>query len=666
MATERTTTDQAETGTAGLPTKFGYKPTLDGLRAVAVGAVIVFHFGGGELPGGFLGVDTFFVLSGYLITSLILVEWGRTARINLPAFWARRARRLLPALFVVLIAIGIWAMLAVSSDQLSTIRSDGLWTLFYAANWHFISSGQSYFALVSTASPLRHAWSLAIEEQFYLVWPLLTFACLRLGRGRTRPLTVLCLVGTAASVTAMGLLYTSADPNRAYYGTDTRAQALLIGALVAIYLANRAKRPSPASQNWSYAVQLVGLVGAGVCVYLFAVASDSASWMYPWGFVLFELSAASVILAMTQPVRTPLHALLSLQPIRWVGQISYGLYLWHWPVSIALSPGTTRLSGWNLVGLRVGVTFAAATLSYYLIELPIRHRTFLKGWRARVALPVGFATVASVLLVGTAGATPPPRYLVASPNQVLKTKAPPRTPSTPTASTASDGIPAPSGPVLLVGDSVADTLSSALASTAANHGVQLSAAVRPGCGVITGTPVAPDGTVVSWGKACSDATPSYEVQQAQDSHAKVIVVLSTWEDADRIVNGTLVKFDSPQADGVWFTLLDQMRTRLTSQGAKLLLVVMPPPAEFSDNGPADADAVHRMVRLAQLYERYAAARPGVGLVNLSSIVCAKGPPCPEFVDGIRLRPADGGHFQTAGAAWVAPRLYDAIAVAAEH
>ncbi len=659
MANEGATTDPAGTGIAGLPTKFGYKPTLDGLRAVAVGAVIVFHFGGGELPGGFLGVDTFFVLSGYLITSLLLVEWGRTSRVNFPAFWARRARRLLPALFVVLIAIGIWAMLAVSSDQLSTIRSDGLWTLFYGANWHFISSGQSYFALVSTASPLRHAWSLAIEEQFYLVWPLLTFACLRLGRGRTRPLTILCVVGTAASVTAMGVLYTSANPNRAYYGTDTRAQALLIGALVAIFLAHRAGRPLPR------AVQLLGFAGAAVCVYLFAVASDTASWMYPWGFLLFELSAASVILAMTQPVRTPLHELLSLRPIRWVGQISYGLYLWHWPVSIALSPGTTRLSGWNLVGLRVGVTFAAATLSYYLIELPIRHGTFLSGWKARVAVPLGFATAASVLLVGTAGATPPPRYLVASPNAVLKTKAPPRT-STPPASSTSDGIPAPPGPVLLVGDSVADTLSGALASTAASHGVQLSAAVRPGCGVITGTPVAPDGTVVAWGKACSDATSSYEVQQAQSSHARVIVVLSTWEDADRIINGKLVKFASPQADAVWFSLLDQMRARLTSSGAKLLLVVMPPPAEFSDNGPADPDAVHRMVRLAQLYERYAAARPGVGLVDLSSIVCAKGPPCPEFVDGIRLRPADGGHFQASGAAWVAPRLYDAIARAAEH
>jgi peptidoglycan/LPS O-acetylase OafA/YrhL len=641
---------------ASLPTSFGYKPTLDGLRAVAVGSVIAFHFGTGQLPGGFLGVDTFFVLSGYLITSLLLVEWGRSSRINFGAFWSRRARRLLPALFVVLIAIGIWSMLAVSTDQLSTIRSDGLWTLFYAANWHFIYTGQSYFALVSNASPLRHTWSLAIEEQFYLVWPLLTFAWLKLGKGRTGLLTGFCAVGAVASATAMGLLYVQGDPNRAYFGTDTRAQGLLIGALVAIFLARRAGRPLPR------VVQLLGFAGAAVCVWMFSVASDSASWMYPWGFLLFEVSTATVILAMTQPVRTPLHELLSWRPIRWVGQISYGLYLWHWPVSVAISAGNTRLAGWDLLLVRLAVTFGAAVLSYYLIELPIRHGTFVRGWGSRIAAPIGFATALIVLLVGTAGATAPPRYLVASPNQVLKTGAAhPKT----TTSTTAGGNPslAVSGPVLLVGDSVADTLSSALSTTAASHGVSLTAAVRPGCGLITGAPVAPNGTIIKWGNACSDATPSYEIQAAKSSGAKVVVALSTWEDADRIVNGQLVKFGTPAGDALWFRLLDEMRTRLTSSGARLLLVKMPPPAKFSDLGPADPDAVHRMVLLGSLYQRYTALHHDVGLVDLATIVCPGGPPCPEFVSGIRLRPADGGHYQASGAAWVAPRLYAAIAAA---
>ena len=162
---------------------FGYRPALDGLRALAVGAVIAYHFGYGWARGGFLGVDTFFVLSGYLITSLLLVEFRGQGTVRLHAFWARRARRLLPALLLMLAVVTIWAGLTRPADQLGVIRGDGLATLFYGANWRFIASGQTYFALVSLPSPFRHAWSLAIEEQFYLVWPLITLACLRLARG---------------------------------------------------------------------------------------------------------------------------------------------------------------------------------------------------------------------------------------------------------------------------------------------------------------------------------------------------------------------------------------------------------------------------------------------------------------------------------------------------
>ena len=149
---------------------FGYRPALDGLRAVAVGAVIAYHLGYGWARGGFLGVDAFFVLSGYLITSLLLVEFGRNGRIDLRAFWARRARRLLPALFVVLIAVSLWVAVTWPSDQLGSVRGDGLATLFYGANWRFVLTGQSYFAFSGLLSPFRHAWSLAIEEQFYLLW----------------------------------------------------------------------------------------------------------------------------------------------------------------------------------------------------------------------------------------------------------------------------------------------------------------------------------------------------------------------------------------------------------------------------------------------------------------------------------------------------------------
>ena len=192
--------------------RFTYQPALDGLRAFAVLSVFAYHLDAGWMRGGFLGVDTFFVLSGFLITSLLIGEWARRGGISFAGFWARRARRLLPALLLVLLAVAAFAVLEVPADQLDRLRGDGLATLFYGANWRFIESGQSYFDLFSEASPLRHMWSLAIEEQFYLVWPLITFACLRLARGRHWLLGLVCGAGAGASIATMAVLYDPATP----------------------------------------------------------------------------------------------------------------------------------------------------------------------------------------------------------------------------------------------------------------------------------------------------------------------------------------------------------------------------------------------------------------------------------------------------------------------
>src|SRR2546429_6663696 len=217
--------------------RFTYQPALDGLRAFAVLSVFAYHLDAGWARGGFLGVDTFFVLSGFLITSLLVGEWARHGGISFAGFWARRARRLLPALLLVLLAVAAFAVLEAPADQLDGLRGDGLATLFYGANWRFIASGQSYFNLFTEASPLRHMWSLAIEEQFYLVWPLITFVCLRLARGRHWLLGLVCGAGAGASVATMAVLYDPSDPSRAYYGTDSRAHLLLIGAGLALILA---------------------------------------------------------------------------------------------------------------------------------------------------------------------------------------------------------------------------------------------------------------------------------------------------------------------------------------------------------------------------------------------------------------------------------------------
>ncbi len=647
---------------SSLPRSFPHRPALDGLRAVAVGAVIAYHFGAEELTGGFLGVDLFFVLSGYLITSLLLVEWGRTSKIAFGAFWARRARRLLPALVLLVGAVGIWSAFAVAADRIQVVRNDGVWTLLYGANWHFIASGQSYFDLVSEASPFRHMWSLAIEEQFYLVWPLVAFGCLWLGRGRTRVFATVCVAGLVASAATMSWLFEPTDPSRAFYGTDSRAHGLLIGALLAMVLARH--RGRAITGRW---LQVLGIVAAAACVVAFAAFGDHDSILYPWGFLAFELACAGVVSAIVQPASSPLISLLSIRPIRWVGAISYGLYLWHWPVQIAISEGRTRLVGWELAGVRLAVTFAIATLSFYLLELPIRRGTLLRGKRAWIAAPAGLAVGALVLVLGTQGAEPPPRYVTASPNKVLRTEAPEV--SSTTAPPATPGVPAPvpppPGPIVLIGDSVADTLAPALAQEAALNGVALSAAVRPGCGVMEGIPLGADGVVVPWGGNCSDRVPGYQEETIAAENPAIVVWLSTWETADRIVGGETVALQSPRGTQVWTQLMDQSVARLSAGGAKVLLVELPAPAAFSERGVPQPGVTERIDYLNKFFRHYARERPNVGLVDLASIVCPDGPPCPETRDGVTLRPRDGGHFSEDGARWVAPFLFDEIARAAQ-
>jgi peptidoglycan/LPS O-acetylase OafA/YrhL len=651
-------------GTA--PPEFGYQPALDGLRAVAVGSVIAFHFGAVWAPGGFLGVDTFFVLSGYLITSLLLVEWGRTGGLRFGAFWVRRLRRLLPALLLVLLAIAIWASVEAASTRLDLIRADSLWTLFYGANWHFIDSGQSYFDLFSEASPLRHAWSLAIEEQFYLVWPLIAYACLRLGRGRHGLLATVCVVGTVASGVTAWRLYDSADPSRAYFGTDSRASQLLVGALLAIVLAHWA----PRTRASRVAIQVAGVAAAGLCAGAFVVARDFDAWLYPAGFIGFAVATAVVIAAVVQPAATPLRRALSLRPVRWVGLISYGLYLWHWPVQVAVTEGRTGLDGWTLAGVRLGLTFAFATASYYLVELPIRHGG-LRGLRGRLAAPMGIALTASILLVATSGGTTPPAYLTTPPGETLET---PRRSSASVVDpgTAAVGVaPLPAGDAaaplptrfLLIGDSVPYSFAPALQAEAPAHGISVDAVTRPGCGVLTGRPELADGTPIEWGGTCEASAEPFQRVSVHDRQPQVIVWVDSWWTSDRRVNGEHMYLGTPAGNATFMALLEQARQNLTLSGARLVLLTVPPRAD-SPLGPAHDGENHRIAVVNRMVRELAANHPDtVSLVEFAELVCPGGPPCPTRVGGVELRPGDGAHFGEAGAVWVAPRLIEQVLLA---
>jgi peptidoglycan/LPS O-acetylase OafA/YrhL len=358
-----------------------YLAGLDGIRAIAVLGVIAYHVGFGWAEGGLLGVGVFFVLSGYLITDLLVAEYRRYRRINLKLFWLRRARRLLPALFLMLFVVVGWATLF-DSSQLDSIRSDLLSAMAYFSNWWFIHQHVSYFARFGPPSPLGHLWSLAIEEQFYLLWPLLLLLGFRWG-GSRKALVTIILIGAAASATEMGLLYSPlGDPTRAYDGTDTRAFALLIGAALAIAWPRdlRVGRLTPGARRVLEGAGVFALVGI---LALFAATNEYGAFLYRGGMVLCAVLSA-VLIAVTIHPGARLKILLGITPLRWIGARSYGIYLWSYPV-IVLSTPVAKGPGAIRAFADVTATFGLAALSWRYLEEPIRHEGLrrLRQWLQR-------------------------------------------------------------------------------------------------------------------------------------------------------------------------------------------------------------------------------------------------------------------------------------------
>jgi peptidoglycan/LPS O-acetylase OafA/YrhL len=409
------------------PTKYTYQPSLDGLRALAVLAIIAFHFDYRWAQGAYLSVDLFFVLSGFLITTLLVIEWRRRETIALRTFWGRRARRLLPALLLVLVFVAVLTRVVIDPWNRVGVRADGVASLFYVANWHFIAAKEGYFELFAAASPLRHMWTLAIEEQFYLVWPPIVLATLRLARGSLRALALVCGAGIAASVVVMALTYLRGDALRAYYGTDARAHTILFGALLAIVLATW--RPGAAAAR---RLRIAGSAAFVTMLLAWSLATGTSPRYYLGGSALYALLVCVVIAGSLQP--GPLRSILSRRPLAWIGRLSYRLYLFHWPVIVWLVPTRVHLYGLQLNALRLAITFAAATLSYYLVEAPIRerrapappwHRATAAATTAvatrsgrprrrslapRAAIPA-IALTLSIVLASSTGATAAPSYL---------------------------------------------------------------------------------------------------------------------------------------------------------------------------------------------------------------------------------------------------------------
>jgi peptidoglycan/LPS O-acetylase OafA/YrhL len=377
------------------PDRFPFMSGLDGLRAIAVMAVVFYHADFSWARGGFLGVEVFFVISGYLITSLLLVEWLKTDSVDLKAFWVRRARRLLPAVFLMLGVVAVWSVVFLR-DTLYRLGGDILAASAYVSNWFFIVRNDSYFESFGRPPLLGHLWSLAVEEQFYVLWPLLFSIGFALLGGRSKHATIrrfrwIVVVGAIASTAWMAHLFVPfEDPSRVYYGTDTRAAGILIGiALATAWMPWRL--PKTISRQHTVVFRSVGFVALAGLLLIMATLSEYSPWLYRGGFAVTSLLTAVVIAIIAHPT-IGFGLVLSNPVMTWIGKRSYGIYLWHWPIFMITRPGFDVASSATTTFIfRLALTFAIAELSYRYVEMPIR-KVGYRVWMRNITRTLGMAT----------------------------------------------------------------------------------------------------------------------------------------------------------------------------------------------------------------------------------------------------------------------------------
>ncbi len=664
-----------------------YIPALDGIRAFAVLSVMAFHGGLPFLPGGFLGVDTFFVLSGFLITTLLIGEWGRKATIKLGAFWARRARRLLPALLLVLLFVAFYAAVIVPRGSYPDLRLDALSSLFYVANWHFILSGSNYFAQTGPVSPLTHTWSLAIEEQFYLIWPLLVLGVLHFTKS-LRLLLGICVVGAVASATEMFVMYhPGGNLTRLYYGTDTHAQCMLVGAALSVAMALLSERrrrrgtvpdgrvlarvgaggdPAWVASSPRARALLTGLgvLGAVVSGLMWWHITYLSSFLWRGGFALAALATACVLISVICAQRSPVAAFLSHAPLRFLGRISYGMYLWHFPLFLWIDHARTGLSLYPLFLVRCAVTIGVSVASFYLVERPIRQGTFFRAQRAWIVTPIAALLVVVALIVAT--------------------EVPAVSSVTSNASVSPALVAGPPVRILLLGDSTALTLGVGLSDPplAKKYNFVENDQGILGCGVTAGSEVQLKGVDSPTAYACNPSIkdpppPAYGFSPSSNEpfmqqwkgyltsfKPNVVALLAgRWEVVNRTYQGsTFTDILNPTYAAYVKKQLQASVDLLTSTGAHLVILTAPcyNTGEQPSGQPWPEDSPARLAKYNDLVRQVGAANPDkVTIENLNGLVCPGGN-YQEFMGGVQVRQSDGVHFTIPGGEFLAPKILPTI------